>query len=77
MKRNEPSDSVPGHVRKIENQILGLVVLGPPEHLRPVLEIGPGLLGGAAAEGREAGQELKQDTAEGPEVDRVCVRFPA
>lgn len=64
-----PRNGVPGDIAQVENQILGFVILWPPKHLRPVLQVCPSLFWCTAAEWWEASQELEEDTPKTPVVD--------
>lgn len=54
-ERDAPSDGVPGLVAHVEDQILGVRVHRPGEHLLPVFEVAPRLVRSSTGEGREAG----------------------
>jgi hypothetical protein len=58
---HSPSDSVPGLVSHVEDEVLRVGVDWTGEHLGPVLEVGPRLVRVRAREGRVAGTEQAGD----------------
>lgn len=76
-RKNAPSNRIPCDVRQVEDEILLTVILRSAENLVPVLQVRPRFFGCAAAEWREASQELEEDAPQGPVVDGIGVSVPA
>ena len=56
-----PRNRIPCYIGEIEDQIFRFVVFGSPQHLGPVLQVGPRFLGSNSTERWETSQELEED----------------
>ena len=70
-------NNIPANIPKIKHQVLGFIIDGSLEDLRPVLEICPRLIRRSSGKGRESGEELEENATKGPIIDGERIWLPA